>query len=118
MKDIVIKRIYDPYDRADGYRVLIDKLWPRGIKKEDAHIDYWAKELTPSTKIREEFHHGDDTWEKFQRDYVAELKANEAVDAFLAQIRDKAKTTLLYGAKNPTHNHAIILRDFLKKRAK
>jgi len=118
MKGIEIKRIYAPYDRADGYRVLIDKLWPRGIKKEDAHIGYWAKELAPSTKIREAFHHEDETWEQFQHDYLQELKANEAVDTFLKQIHDKPKTTLLYGAKNPTHNHAVILRDYLKKRAK
>jgi len=110
---IKIKRIYEPYDRADGYRVLIDKLWPRGIKKETVHIDYWAKELTPSKKIREEFHREDGDWEKFRHDYLKELKSNKAVDAFLKQIHGKPKTTLLYGAKDPTRNHAIILRDFL-----
>ena len=116
--NIVIKRVYEPFESSDGYRVLVDKLWPRGIKKEDAHIDYWAKELTPSTEIRKTFNHEDDKWVPFKSNYLKELKANsDTIDAFLEQIRHKDKITLLYGAKNPVHNHAIILRDFLEQKA-
>ncbi|MGN0904987.1 MAG: DUF488 domain-containing protein [Alphaproteobacteria bacterium] len=118
MTDIEIKRIYEDYAASDGYRVLIDKLWPRGISKEEAHIDYWAKELTPTTEIRKEFNHEDDHWLKFKHDYLQELKANTTVDEFVEQIQNKKKVTLLYGAKNPVHNHAVILRDFLKTKGK
>ncbi|SRR5574344_475527 len=114
MTDIEIKRIYEPYADADGYRVFIDKLWPRRISKDEAHIDYWAKDLTPSTQIRKEFNHEDDKWEKFKHDYLQELKENKNLDDFINEIKPKKKVTLLYGAKNPAHNHAITLRDFLK----
>lgn len=111
---LVIKRIYDGYEASDGYRVLVDRLWPRGISKENAHLDDWAKDITPSTEIRKEFNHEDDKWEKFKADYLSELKSNkEAVDTFVNSIKGKKKVTLLYGTKNPLHNHAVVLRDYL-----
>lgn len=116
MLDIEIKRIYEPYAASDGYRVLVDKLWPRGISREKAHLDDWAKELAPSTAIRQAFNHEDDKWPAFKKSYLAELKVNPAVDVFLEVIRRRKKTTLLFSAKNPAHNQAVVLRDYLKKR--
>ena len=117
MPNIVIKRIYEPYASSDGYRVLVDRLWPRGIKKETAHVDYWAKDLSPSTEIRKAFNHQDNKWEEFKDDYLHELAANQTVEVIVKQIQHEDKTTLLYGAKDEEHNNAAILRDFLKQKA-
>lgn len=112
-----IKRIYDGYAAGDGYRVLIDRLWPRGVSRAAAHLDLWAKSIAPSALIRKRFGHQDDRWEQFKKDYLEELSANEAgINDFIAAVRDKPKVTLLYGAKNPVHNHAVILKDYLNKR--
>lgn len=117
MTQIEIKRIYEPYQKSDGFRVLVDRLWPRGIAKVTAHIDLWDKGISPSTEVRQMFNHEDDKWVWFKKAYLSELKGNKvAVDSFLSQIKGKSKITLLYGAKSPDHNHAIILRDFLRKK--
>lgn len=113
-----IKRIYDGYTTDDGFRVLIDRLWPRGVSRAAAHLDLWAKSVAPSAVIRKRFGYQDDRWEQFEKDYLAELNANETiVNEFIAAVRDKPKVMLLYGAKNPVHNHAVILRDYLNKKA-
>ena len=112
---VKIKRIYEPYSKDDGYRILIDRLWPRGIKKENAHIDKWLKEIAPSTELRKEFNHMVDKWEKFKIAYHSELKNSLSVDELLDDIKNHKTVTLLYAAKDEEYNHALVLQDFIKK---
>ncbi len=110
---ISTKRIYEPAAKSDGFRVLVDRLWPRGVAKATAHIDLWLKDIAPSTELRQWFNHDPAKWEEFRRRYQAELKEKTAL---LATITEQAKThpvTLLYGAKDEEHNEAVVLRDFL-----
>lgn len=109
MADVQIKRIYDPYDRGDGYRILVDRLWPRGIKKESAHIDKWLKEVSPSNALREEFHHQPEKWDNFVKAYRAELKDSAALGELRTDIAEHKTVTLLYAAKDTEHNNAIAL---------
>jgi uncharacterized protein YeaO (DUF488 family) len=116
-----IKRIYDPFQESDGMRLLVDRLWPRGISKEDAHLDGWLKELAPSHHLRTWFGHKEENFEEFAILYGAELDANAEAQAAIQQIilHNKTNTvTLLYGAKNPQINHAIVLKRYLDKKLK
>ena len=89
---IQIKRVYEPEEQSDGYRVLVDKLWPRGIKKESLHYDYWAKEITPSTELRQWYHQNEEkNWEEFRQRYLLELNESSAAKLFLNRIRDKKR---------------------------
>jgi uncharacterized protein YeaO (DUF488 family) len=110
---ITIKRIYEPASRSDGMRVLVDRLWPRGIKKDRAKIDLWLKEIGPSTSLRQWFGHKPERWEKFRERYLGELSENEAV----TQLRQLAKTTkhltLVYSARDEEHNQAVVLAEYL-----
>lgn len=112
---IAVKRVYDPPSGADGSRVLVDRLWPRGLTKEKAALDLWAKDLAPSPGLRKEFNHRPERFAEFTRHYLAELKVNPAVQAFRAELT-RAKVTLLFGAHDLVHNHALVLADFLKGR--
>ena len=112
---VKIKRIYQPYSKDDGYRVLIDRLWPRGINKENSHIDKWLKEIAPSTELRKEFNHMADKWEKFKIAYHTELKNSPAVDELLDDIKKHKTVPLLFAAKDAEHHHALVLHDFIKK---
>lgn len=111
---VQIKRVYDEASKSDGYRVLVDRLWPRGIKKEDAALDEWNKEVAPSTELRKWFDHKADKFEEFAQRYEAELSANPAV-AGLLQTAKKHKVTLLYAAHDPKLNQALVLAHFLKR---
>ena len=116
MNLLSIKRIYAPAEPADGYRILIDRLWPRGIKKEDAQVDEWAKSVTPTTSLRQWFGHKEENYAEFAERYRAELNHNPAASDFAYYIRmmlTDTPVTLLYGAKSETCNHAIILRDWI-----
>jgi uncharacterized protein YeaO (DUF488 family) len=114
MKPIIkIKRVYDEPAKGDGDRVLVDRLWPRGMTKEAAAIKEWAKELAPTTELREWFGHDTERWPEFQRRYTSELKKNEAVEAFREEYREAKTLTLIYAAKDELHNHAIVLREYL-----
>lgn len=109
-----IKRIYDDYSVDDGFRVLIDRLWPRGVSRASARLDLWAKSIAPSALIRKRFAHQEDRWEQFEEDYLAELDANKSgIRDFIVTIGARPRVTLLYGAKDPVHNHAVILRQYL-----
>ncbi|MEO6941364.1 MAG: DUF488 domain-containing protein [Candidatus Kapaibacterium sp.] len=111
-----LKRIYEPYDKKDGYRVLVDRLWPRGISKERAHLDLWLKEIAPSTELRKWFGHEPKKWVTFKKKYLAELKQNEEVVLILKEAKAKYPTvSLLYGAKDEVHNEAIVLMELLGK---
>ena len=108
-----IKRAYEPAAPGDGTRVLIDRLWPRGIKKEDLAIDQWNKELAPSTALRQWFGHDPALWGEFEQRYAAELQPHaEPLDALRALAR-KGVLTLMYGAHDEVHNNAVALRALL-----
>ena len=109
------KRIYAPYSNGDGYRILIDRLWPRGIKKEGAHIDKWLKEVAPSTDLRKEFNHMVDKWDKFSIAYHTELKNSAALRELLDDIKKHGTVTLLFAAKDEQHNHALVLQQFINE---
>jgi uncharacterized protein YeaO (DUF488 family) len=111
---IKIKRAYAPASKTDGFRILVDRLWPRGIKKTEAAIDEWAKDLAPTTELREWFGHDPEHWPEFQKKYKAELAKNPAVDPFLESHEDKKLITLVYGAKDEAHTHALVLQEYLE----
>ena len=114
-----IRRIYEEPSLEDGYRILVDKLWPRGISKEKAKLDYWAKEITPSTELRKFFCHDVDKFEDFTKRYILELETNDISVDFVNLIKDKLKegnVTLIYAAKDPKINHGIVLKGWLDKR--
>lgn len=116
MTQIKIKRVYEPEERSDGYRVLVDKLWPRGIKKEDLHYDLWAKDATPSTPLREWFHEDQQhRWPEFEKLYADELDTSPAMPEILDKLRHKDTVTLLFAAKDTVHSHARVLQSYLEK---
>jgi uncharacterized protein YeaO (DUF488 family) len=113
-KTIQIKRVYDSPAQTDGARILVDRLWPRGIKKEEMHMDAWIKELAPSTELRKWFHHEPDQFKEFEKKYVEELNANKEIWLPLIKKYLKGKMTLLYAARDPKINHARCLQNYLK----
>ena len=113
----VIKRVYDSANSADGFRVLVDRLWPRGLTKEAATLDEWRKDLAPSPQLRTWFADDPEKFVSFGKKYLAELHRNEAVDQFLDETKKRSRVTLLYGARDPAINHAVILQTYLTKRA-
>lgn len=116
MTQIKIKRVYEPEEQSDGYRVLVDKLWPRGISKEELPYDDWAKGITPSTGLREWFHVDEEgRWEEFKKRYIDELNASPDMKDFIRRIKEKPVVTLLFASKNAVHNHALILQDYIEK---
>jgi uncharacterized protein YeaO (DUF488 family) len=112
--NIRIKRIYEPAASPDGYRVLVDRLWPRGIKKEEAAIDLWLKEVAPGTELRKWFAHDPQKWEAFKKKYLKELSDNEGLATLLETIHEHKVVTLLYGAKDTEHNQAVVLKLYLE----
>lgn len=110
--DIFIKRVYEAAHEADGKRILVDRLWPRGLAKADAKVDLWLKDVAPSTELRKWFGHDPAKWEEFQKRYRAELKDNPAL-AELTAIVQEGTVTLLFAAKDTEHCHAVVLRDLL-----
>jgi uncharacterized protein YeaO (DUF488 family) len=111
--DVRIRRAYDPPARGDGYRVLVDRVWPRGVRKEELALDEWQRELAPSTGLRQWFGHDPARWERFRERYFAELEGEqEGVRALRARAR-KGRVTLVYGAKDREHNQAVALRAYL-----
>ncbi len=113
---IAIKRAYAAPDEDDGYRILVDRLWPRGLGKDAAHVDLWLKEIAPSPALRVWFGHDPARFAEFRRRYDAELKSNTAAVAQMDRILAQTPVTLVYAAKDETHNHAIVLKNFLESR--
>jgi len=113
--EIHIKRIYEAAETKDGFRVLVDRLWPRGIKKENAHIDEWAKDIAPSTEIRVAYGHIPERWEKFKKEYTDELRQNENISHYLDKWEEHKVITLLYAAKDEKHAHVLVLQKYLEK---
>lgn len=112
---ITIKRIYEEPSQEDGYRVLVDRLWPRGVSKEDAKLDEWLKELAPSTELRKWYSHDTEKFEAFRQRYHDELKEKEEVTNRLLNIAGRQKVTLLYAARDEQYNQAVVLREYLRK---
>jgi uncharacterized protein YeaO (DUF488 family) len=112
---IQLKRIYEPAESGDGVRILVDRLWPRGLTKEKAAVDQWMKDIAPSAELRKWFGHDPDRWPEFRRRYTEELREHTAL---LDQIRELATgqtVTLLFGAHDEEHNDAVVLREVLMK---
>jgi uncharacterized protein YeaO (DUF488 family) len=112
-----IKRVYEPTADDDGLRVLVDRLWPRGLAKEKAHIDQWLKDVAPSDTLRRRFHGNPATWDKFVTTYARELAQEPAATAAadLRALGRKQPVTLLYAARDETHNNAVALKKLLEK---
>jgi uncharacterized protein YeaO (DUF488 family) len=112
---IKIKRVYDPIDPKDGVRILVDRLWPRGIKKEKAKVDIWMKEIAPSPGLRKWFNHEPAKWEGFKKAYKKELEYSEVVEELGEHIGANKKVTFLYAASDQEHNHALVLLDYIQE---
>jgi uncharacterized protein YeaO (DUF488 family) len=118
---VAIKRVYLPRSRGDGARVLVDRLWPRGLAKANVAIDEWLRELAPSDELRRWYHARPDHWQNFRKKYLQELSQTNAEDALrrLYQLAHKRKRlTLLFASKNETHNNAVVLKELLEGRRK
>lgn len=111
---IMLKRVYEASSDHDGLRVLVDRLWPRGVKKDDGHFDIWLKEVAPSTELRQWFDHDLEKWPEFIRRYRAELKHNPALSE-LHKLTREGDVTLLYSAKDGMHNQALVLKQVLEQ---
>ena len=112
-----IKRTYDPAARADGRRILVERLWPRGMTKDAVAADAWMKDVAPSTALRRWFNHQEDRWEEFRRRYRQELAANPGAWQPILEAQRRGTVTLLYSAHDVRHNGAVVLRDYLAERA-
>ena len=110
-----IKRAYEPPEPGDGQRVLVDRLWPRGVSKASAVLTAWMKDIAPSTELRKWFGHEPERWEEFRLRYRAELAANEAALAPLRAMVAEGMVTLVYGAHDAAHNDAVVLAEYLDK---
>ena len=113
--EIQIKRIYEDASTNDGIRILVDRIWPRGVSKEEAHLDGWMKEIAPSSELRKWFGHKEDLFQEFSKKYETELKNKPDLVKELQEKADKKRLTLLYGAKDETYNQAVVLMNFLLK---
>ena len=111
---VAVKRFYEPAEKADGYRILVDRLWPRGVKKEAADIDIWLKEVAPSNELRKWFHKDTSKWAEFEKKYQAELKQNPAWPQLQQLLKEHKKITLLFSAKDEERNHALVLAKLLR----
>jgi len=111
--DIKVKRVYDPADSSDGFRILVDRLWPRGLSKESAQVDSWLKSIAPSNDLRRWFNHDPDKWLAFKKRYFSELDSNdEAVNELLSHVK-RGCVTFLYSSKEQEHNNAVALKDYI-----
>ncbi|MGC8572539.1 MAG: hypothetical protein C0171_05280 [Caldisphaera sp.] len=112
---IKLKRVYDKASPDDGLRILVERLWPRGIKKENAKIDLWFKEVAPSNELRKWFSHDPKKWLEFKEKYYEELNKNrEAIEKLLDIVKNKKDVTLIYSSKDKEHNNAVALKEYLE----
>lgn len=112
-KNVVLKRAYEPPGSGDDTRVLVDRLWPRGVRKADASVDLWLKDLAPSTELRKWFAHDSARWEEFQALYADEVRQQPELYTQLSDMAHKGRVTLVYSAHDELHNNAVVLRDLL-----
>lgn len=114
MRTITLQRAYDPPAPSGAYRVLVDRLWPRGIRKDDLELDEWCKDVAPSAELRHEFNHEPERFEAFTADYLDELRATDAPQQLLERAGNRP-IVLLYGAKDREHNQAVVLKAYLEE---
>lgn len=115
MPEVQLKRIYDPAAKSDGARVLVDRIWPRGVSKKRAALDLWMKAIAPSTELRQWFNHDPKLWHEFRKRYRRELRKHAAeLNELRAQAR-KGRLTLLFGARDEEHNEAVVLKELLTR---
>ena len=115
MEPIAIKRIYEDSSKNDGYRILVDRLWPRGVSKEEANLDEWDKNIAPSTELRKWFDHKEERFQEFTLRYKEELMSQKDALNQILKIAQTQKVTLLYGAKDPEINQAVVLKNILNQ---
>ncbi len=115
---IKIKRVYEKYDVTDGMRILVDRLWPRGIRHTSANIDLWFRDVAPSTELRKWFAHDPSKWGEFKKKYRAELKDSKALDKLIDLAKSSGLVTLVYAAKDEKHNDAVVLSEVLAGKLK
>lgn len=115
---IHLKRAYEPSAPEDGFRILVDRLWPRGVARDAAHVDLWLKEVAPSTELRKWFAHDPEKWAEFRKRYAEELDSNPAEVERLAEFVRRGTVTLVYGAKDEQHNQAVALKEYLEASAR
>ena len=114
---IRVKRIYEPPDRADGYRILVDRVWPRGVSKADASVDAWMREIAPSTELRRWFGHDASCWQEFKQRYFIELDARQDLVAEILSRARRSPVRLIYSARDKDHNQAVALAAYLGAKA-
>ena len=112
---IKIKRVYEQPADDDGSRILVDRLWPRGLTKEKAHVDLWLKEIAPSAELRQWFRHDPEKWKRFRGRYETELRHNGQLIEMLTKKAREGTITLMYGARDEKHNEALVLKQFLER---
>ena len=112
---IKMKRVYEPPAASDGSRVLVDRLWPRGLTKEKAHVDLWLKEIAPGTELRQWFRHDPEKWKRFRGRYETELRHNAQPVEMLTKKAREGTITLMYAARDEKHNEALVLKQFLER---
>ncbi|HEX6694176.1 MAG TPA: DUF488 family protein [Longimicrobiales bacterium] len=115
---IRLKRAYEPADAADGERLLVDRLWPRGLSREKAAVDEWLKDIAPSTELRKWFAHREERWPEFKKRYRSELRKHDEIVADIARRAARGTVTLVYGARDKEHNDAVVLADAVRSRMK
>jgi uncharacterized protein YeaO (DUF488 family) len=115
-RNVKLKRVYEPASVEDGARVLVDRLWPRGVSKDRAALSNWCRDVAPSTNLRKWFGHEPSRWDEFRERYRVELKRNIEPVAALRLLAKQGPLTLVFGARDETHNEAVVLRDFLLHR--
>jgi uncharacterized protein YeaO (DUF488 family) len=115
ISSIHLKRVYEPPSKKDGKRILVDRLWPRGIKKVDAEVDLWLKDIAPSNELRHWFGHDPERWEEFRARYIDELHESAPSLKELRALAAQGPITLLFAARDEEHNNAVVLRDVLLK---
>lgn len=112
---VSIKRVYESASKEDGYRILVDRLWPRGVSKAEAKVDYWLKEVAPSEELRKWFNHEPDKWKEFISRYLSELETNPALDELKDILKQHQASTLVFAAKDEAHNNAVALQQCLQQ---
>lgn len=115
---VQLKRAYESQSESDGYRVLVDRLWPRGVSKQDAKIDLWLKEIAPSNDLRKWFGHDPAKWDEFRKRYAQELDNSPEIVKQLSNLVEEQPVTLIYGAKNEQFNQAVALKEYLDTKHK
>lgn len=111
---IILKRVYEKPVKSDNQRILVDRLWPRGLTKDKAKVDVWLKDIAPSTELREWFDHDTSKWDEFQERFLSELSTNGAVEELRELL--KKPSTIVYGAKDQEHNNAVVIKRFIESK--